>query len=227
MKLSLIIPALNEAHIINSAIDSIFRQKHGADIEIIVVDGDPSKSTLNAIRDTRVMKISSPPGRGLQMNKGAMAAQGDILLFLHSDTILPQNGISKVINTLKDKRLSGGAFDLSISARGLCFRIIEKTASLRSRFTRIPYGDQGIFIRKIFFSKIDGYKEIPIMEDVELMGRVKKKKGKIKFLNPGVSTSPRRWQKEGIIYCTIRNRVLLILYYMGVSPFILGRFYRP
>ncbi len=226
MKLSLIMPVLNEADIINGAIDSLLRQNPGDDIEIIVVDGDPNKSTIKALRDNRIIKISSPPGRGIQMNKGAQAAQGDILFFLHSDTILPRNGISKIINTLKDNSISGGAFDLSINAKSTLFRVIEKTASLRSRFTKIPFGDQGIFIRKFFFTQIGEYKEIPIMEDVDLMRRVKKNSGKIKFLNPGVSTSPRRWQKEGTIYCTLKNWVLLILYFMGVSPFLLARFYK-
>ena len=104
--------------------------------------------------------------------------------------------------------------------------MIEKTASLRSRITKIPYGDQAIFIRKKYFFEIGRYREIPIMEDVDLMVRIKKDQGKLKFLNSRVSTSSRRWEEEGMVYCTLRNWTILILFFLGTKPEKLAVFYK-
>jgi hypothetical protein len=119
----------------------------------------------------------------------------------------------------------GGAFDLEIKSKKRIFRLIERAASIRSRLTRIPYGDQAIFLKKSFFDQIGGFKDIPIMEDVELMQRVKKAGQKIKFIPRKVWTAARRWEKEGIVYCTLRNWILISLYMFGVSPEKLNKFY--
>ena len=106
------------------------------------------------------------------------------------------------------------------------FRLIETGASLRSRITRVPYGDQAIFIRKDYFESIGGFSEIPLMEDVELMRRIKKGGGRIFIIPQKVMTSPRRWEKEGIVYCTLRNWTLITLYFLGVPPEKLTAFYK-
>ncbi|MCF6247250.1 MAG: TIGR04283 family arsenosugar biosynthesis glycosyltransferase [Desulfobacula sp.] len=236
--ISVIIPVLNEKVQINPAIQRLFEQKtfwtiestgavdQTGTIEIIVVDGSSNGETLDCIKEDGVKAITSKPGRGRQMNAGAAVASGYILLFLHCDTALPKNGLKKILNTMKNVNCDAGAFDLSINADGFAYRLIEKTASLRSRLTRIPYGDQGLFIQKDFFFNIGQFKEIPIMEDVELMQRIKKQKAGLAFIDDSVLTSPRRWEKEGKVYGTLRNWVIITLYLFGVSPERLAGLYK-
>ena len=124
-----------------------------------------------------------------------------------------------------DGKYVGGAFDLKIGSDRFIFKIIGNLASLRSRLTRIPYGDQAIFIRRDYFRTIGGYKDVPLMEDVELMQRIKRQGDKIFILKEKVITSPRRWEREGVLYCTLRNWIITILYFIGVSPDRLVKFY--
>ncbi len=168
----------------------------------------------------------SEKGRGNQMNLGASLAAGDILIFLHADTILPHDALELIETAMEDISCIAGAFDLAIDSERPAFRLIEKAASFRSRMTRIPYGDQTIFIRKSGFRDLGGFNNIPIMEDVEFMRSIKKGKGKICIIGTAVLTSPRRWEKEGIVYTTLRNWLLIALYLCGVKPEKLIRFYR-
>jgi len=160
------------------------------------------------------------------MNEGAALASGDILLFLHVDTRLPRDALGLIRSAMEDNRHVAGAFDLGIESSQPIFRIIEQAASLRSRVTRIPFGDQGIFIRKEYFMRVGGYREIPVMEDVEIMDRIKKQGGRIYIIPRRVSTDSRRWEQEGIVRCTLRNWMLQIFYFLGISPYKLARFYK-
>lgn len=160
------------------------------------------------------------------MNCGAAKSSGDILIFLHADTRLPMNSLHRIAAVMEDKACIGGAFDLGIDSDHFAFRIIEKMASWRSRLTSIPYGDQAIFIRRDYFQSLGGFKNIPIMEDVELMRRIKHRQGKINILKDKVKTSPRRWETEGVVFCTLRNWFLITLYLLGVKPETLAKFYR-
>lgn len=225
-KFSIIIPVLNETDNINSLIEHLHDLRAGKNCEIIVVDGDPKGGTINVIHDKEVRSIVSTLGRAQQMNAGAAIANGEILIFLHADTQLPVEALQKIGSAMERKEYVGGAFNLGIKSESLIFRIIGYLGSLRSRLTRIPYGDQAIFIRKDYFLRIGGYKEIPLMEDLELMHRIKKLGGKICILSDPVNTSPRRWEKEGIIYCTLRYWIILVLYFIGVSPYRLSKFYK-
>ena len=126
---------------------------------------------------------------------------------------------------MEGKEYSAGAFLLGIDAPGLPFRIIEWSSSLRSRLTRVPFGDQAVFMRRDYFQEIGGYKEIPLMEDVELMLRIRSKGDRITFVPEKVLTSPRRWDKEGILACTLRNWTIRALYLFKVPPEKLARFY--
>jgi rSAM/selenodomain-associated transferase 2 len=200
LRYSFIIPVYRETEIINSTIDYLICLQKFAGAEVIVADGDPQGSTLKQISNTGVKKILCPKGRARQMNCGAAKASGDILIFLHADTRLPENALKKIDTILEDKAIVGGAFDLGIDSDRFAFRIIEKMASWRSRLTRIPYGDQAIFIRRDYFLALSGFKDIPLMEDVELMQRVRRNQGKIFILKEKVKTSPRRWESEGFIY---------------------------
>ena len=194
-------------------------------LEVIIVDGDPEGSTITAVA-AAVKKIRASRGRGCQMHQGARLASGEILLFLHADVILGREALLQMFRVCRRKDLAGGAFSLSIDSGKPIFRLIEKAVSIRSRLTKIPYGDQAIFIKKTIYDKMGGFRDIPLMEDVDLMRRLKKAGGKIVILSGMALTSPRRWEKEGVLYCTLRNWLLITLYLLGVAPARLIKFYR-
>lgn len=216
MKISVIIPVLHERERINETIASVKSVAEDIPYEIIVVDGDPSGSTIEKITDKGIQAISALRGRALQMNAGAKCARGDILLFLHADTLLPAKALVKIVKALSDQHYIGGAFDLGIQNGRWIFRAISRAASLKHRITRVPYGDQAIFIQRGYFKSIGGYACIPLMEDVELMRRVKRHGGHIIILPEAVKTSSRKWETEGIIYTVIRNWVVQTLYLFGM-----------
>ena len=218
-------PVLHEALTINHAIEHIRNISSGFHVEIIVVDGDTEVSTIHSITDKKVTRLVSQKGRGKQMNKGALHAQGDILLFLHTDTRLPGNAFALIVDEMDRKEYAGGAFELGINSDRLAFRLTEKVVSLRTHLTRIPYGDQAIFVNREVFNKINGFKEIPIMEDVDLMRRIRKSGYKIYLIHEKVKTSPRRWEQEGFLYCTLRNWTITILYLFGAKPESLAKYY--
>ena len=224
-KFSIIVPVLNEQYRINSFLDKINKQRYDSNFEIIIVDGDLHGGTINAVSDNSIICITSPKGRGRQMNAGAAKAHGEILVFLHADTTLPDNALGKISLALQDTVYVGGAFNLKIDSDRLFLKYISVRTSLRSRWSRIPYGDQAIFIRKKYFEQIGGFKEIPLMEDVELMRRIKKDGKKIIILPDKVTTSARRWENDGALYTTMRNRILVGLFYLGVNPHKLAKYY--
>ncbi len=226
IKFSIIVPVFHEGEGINDLIESLNRLCSDKGLEIVVVDGSQERDTLRAIHSNRVIKIPSEQGRAKQMNAGALVAKGEILIFLHADTELPIQALHKINSLMERREYVGGAFDLGIKSDKLIFRVIEILSSLRSRLNRIPFGDQAIFIRKEYFNRIGGYKEIPLMEDVELMRRIKKSEDKIWIFYDRVMTSPRRWEREGVIYCTVRDWTLQALYFLGLSPDKLSRFYK-
>ena len=224
--ISIIIPVLHESDTIQTLIQHLCTQQAHDACELIVVDGSPLQDTLAALSTPGVITIVSDPGRARQMNAGAAVARGEFLLFLHADTFLPDNALATVRGALHNRLFVGGAFDLGILSERAVFKVIAYIASLRSRLTRIPYGDQAIFIRRDYFNLIGGYQDIPIAEDIELMQRIKKRGDKICILSDPVSTSPRRWEREGIIRCTMRNWAIALLYCLGMSPLRLVRYYK-
>jgi rSAM/selenodomain-associated transferase 2 len=223
---SIIVPVLNEAERINEAVDHIRDQQVDEGVEIIVVDGDRAGSTIKAVTDDEVVKLTAARGRGCQMNRGAAFAKGDVLLFLHVDTRLPPNALALILSALHEKRIVAGAFDLGFNTTRKIFTVTEKYVSVRTRLTRVPFGDQAIFIRRDYFEKIGEYAEIPLMEDVELMKRIRKRGDKIAIIPEKVKTLPRRYEQEGILYCTLRNWVLQLFYALGVAPERLAKWYQ-
>jgi len=226
IKFSIIVPVFHEGQRINDLIEYLNRLDSDGNVEIIIVDGAREEDTLRTIQSSNVIKISSGQGRAKQMNAGASIARGDILIFLHADTELPIHALKKIGSFIEQAEYAGGAFDLGIKSDKFIFKVIGKISSFRSRLSRIPFGDQAIFIRREYFNKIGGYKEIPLMEDVELLRRIKKSGDRIQIFYDRVMTSPRRWEKEGVIYCTLRNWILQTLYLLGVSPEKLTNFYK-
>jgi rSAM/selenodomain-associated transferase 2 len=223
---SIILPVLNEAGRINELVAHIRARDLDGAAEIIVVDGNPRGNTINAIRDTGVLTTISEKGRARQMNRGAALASGEILLFLHADTLVPIHALACVTTALNNKRFVAGAFDLGIHSERRIFRITEQYVFLRTRLTRVPFGDQAIFVRKEYFRKIGGYKDIPLMEDVELMTRIKRRGDRITIIPEKVLTSARRWEQEGLLYSTCRNWALQVLYACGVPPERLANWYK-
>jgi rSAM/selenodomain-associated transferase 2 len=224
--ISIVIPVYDEAYTINQLLEHLNRQAVTQGFEIVMVDGHPAGTTAAAVSDKRVVIISSEKGRAVQMNRGAEAAKGHILLFLHADTFLPENALSKIADALSIPGNAAGAFDLGIRSCRSVYRIIEFGVRIRYHLTGIPYGDQAIFVKKTVFDRIKGYPEIPIMEDVAFMRSLKASGEQIVRLRCKVSTSARRWQKEGILRCTLRNYMLIMLYHFGVSPLKLAKHYR-
>jgi rSAM/selenodomain-associated transferase 2 len=224
---SIIIPVLQEQDCINDFISDLMQQPGMDRTEIIIIDGDPTGSTLRAVSASTVTKFVSPPGRAVQMNAGAARANGEVLVFLHADTRLPDNALLSIEQTLTNPDIVGGAFELGIASKRLFLKYIACRANMRTRSNRIPYGDQAIFLRKSLFDAMGGYRPLPIMEDLDLMRRIKKGRHKIQLLQDRVQTSARRWEAEGTLITTLRNQLLVLLYYLGVSPNRLARLYKP
>jgi len=222
---SIIIPVLHESEIINTLLEKLKHIATDEVFEIIVVDGSPTQDTLRVISDTNVKKYSCQQGRGRQMNEGASRATGSILVFLHADTFLPPDAFSLITTALKDSQYVGGAFTIKAQSQTLFPRMAYAFSTLRSQITRTPYGDQVIFLRKSYFNAIGRYKDIPLMEDVELMRRIKKKKGEIIILPTPVITSDRRWSQEGLVYTALRDTIIIFLYWCGISAEKLAKFY--
>lgn len=193
--------------------------------EVIVVDGSPTADTVGLLADLPVRTLQSDPGRARQMNAGAAAARGRVLLFLHADTCLPDDALRLVSKQLAQPKVVAGAFALAIAESQPVYRCIAAAATLRSRLTRMPYGDQAIFIRAETFHALGGYRDIPIMEDIDLMRRLKQQRLRIAIVDVPVQTSGRRWRQEGVVYTTLRNMVLVLLYLAGVDPRRLVRLY--
>lgn len=219
--ISIIIPTLNEEGNIKAVINSI--QSHN--IEIIIVDGGSEDQTLLIAKSLDVKVVVSSPGRANQMNTGAMVASGEILIFLHADTRLPTGFDEMVRRTLAKPGIVAGAFALQIDAPDWGLRLVEFGVKWRSHFWQMPYGDQAIFLTKDVFKKVGNFPQIPIMEDFEVMRKLKSL-GKIYLLPTPVITSPRRWLKKGILQTTILNQIIVIAYLLGVSQNRICNWYR-
>jgi len=234
-KLSIIIPVYRESTLISTTIHTILNLKIPVTFEIIVSDGESSLSTLSHVKTDKSLSQrhqlklipAASRGRGPQLNAGARAASGELFFFLHADTKMDQKGMDLMIHAWQNHvdPLFCGAFDLHIDSEKKIFRVIEKIASFRSRITRIPYGDQGIFMTRQLFERINGFPCIPIMEDVGIMSKIKKLSISPLFLPHTITTSARRWKDQGILYTTFRNLLLISLYILGISPRVLTKYY--
>jgi len=220
---SVVIPALNEAGELGRTLSAL-TPSH--DLEVIVVDGGSNDATLAIARTAGVYALAARPPRSVQMNAGAAAASGDVLLFLHADTRLPMKFQEAVRRTLAHPRVAAGAFRLQIDAAGKGLRIIERTANWRSRFLQMPYGDQALFLSRDVFWEAGAFTAIAIMEDYDLMRRLKRR-GRIALAPGRAVTSARRWQRIGIIRTWLTNQRILVGYCLGVSPERLAAWYRP
>lgn len=230
IKLSIIIPVYNEEKRINSLLSHLVAITLPLESEILISDGHKDLTTINSIDKhylllNNIITVTAPLNRGNQMNKAAEIAKGETLLFLHADTFISQTALESIPQSLGGKT-SAGAFKLGIDSKKLRYRLIEKLINSRTRLTKTPYGDQAFFIRKDYFFHMNGFFKFPIMEDIDLMRRIKKDKGNIIIADYQVITSGRRWEKEGFFRCTLRNWFILIMYYIGVHPNKLIKYYK-
>jgi rSAM/selenodomain-associated transferase 2 len=190
----------------------------------LVVDGGSTDQTLKEVVARDLTPIASAPGRGIQQHVGAQSATGDILLFLHCDTALPEKFADYIRAVLRRKNVAAGAFRLAINGPEAGLRLIEAGANLRSILLGFPYGDQALFMRRETYFVAGGFPKQPIMEDVVLVRRLKKL-GKVVLAPASVITSARRWQRHGLIKTTVINQLMLLGRAGGVSSQQLARWY--
>lgn len=221
MTLSVIVPTLNEERDLSATLQ---HARQPGVREIIVVDGGSIDSTRAlAVRYADAV-LTAPQGRAAQMNTGAAHATGDILLFLHADTLVPDGYAQAILRACATSAVVGGRFDVHLAASGVLVRLTETLMNLRSRLTGIATGDQAIFVRRATFEQLGGFARIPLMEDVELSRRLKRA-GRIACLRERVTTSARRWQQDGVVRTILLMWTLRLLYFFGASPSQLKRLY--
>lgn len=220
MKISVIIPTYNEAGEIDSTLNAV--RAAGLD-DVLVVDGGSADDTVLRAKDGGAEILYGPKGRASQMNAGAQVARGDVLLFLHADTLLPSQARPLIESVLKDDRVLGGAFHLQFDSNGLLMRLLSFQVNLRS-YIAVPWGDQALFVRREFLLATKGYRKWQLMEDVEMACRIKKN-GRLRMIRTPVVTSGRRFKEHGFIRNAVKNQMLMAAYYVGVAPDHLSRFY--
>ena len=215
--LSIVIPTLNAAAHLGACLERL----HGAG-EILVVDGGSTDETISIAEAAGARVIVSPKGRGLQLRTGAKAASGDWLLFLHADTRLGSGWIE------------AAEAHMSRSTRPACFRfrlddlawqarVIERGVALRVAMLGLPYGDQGLLVSRIHYGNAGGYRPLPLMEDVDLVARIGRRR--LRALSPSATTSAERWRRDGWFARSARNLACLTLYRVGVTPTRIARLY--
>jgi rSAM/selenodomain-associated transferase 2 len=233
MTISVIIPTLNEESALPLTLEHTFRLGFS---EIIVADGGSIDRTRDivlrfalsqepmAITDCPVLTLTTPPGRAHQMNAGAEISRSDVLLFLHADTRLPDRARQRIADALSDQSCIGGRFDVQFDHPTFLGRLISSLMNIRSRLSGIATGDQAIFVRRDAFERMRGYSSIPLMEDLDFTRRLKKL-GRVAAVRDTVTTSYRRWVQQGPGRTILRMWTIRLLYWLGVSPHLLSRFY--
>jgi uncharacterized protein len=218
---TLVIPVLLDADAASALLASL---PASADLEIIVVDGaaDPKLRATMASHPAATLRQSGV-GRARQMNAGAAGSTGEWLLFLHADSVLPPDWLPALVG-LEDDVL-GGWFQFRLDDSAWQARVIEWLTRWRVRHLQLPYGDQGLFVRRRVFDELGGYRDLPFMEDVEFVRRLVRA-GRVSELPLPLRTSSRRWRGEGWFRRSGKNLALVSLYLLGVSPFRLARWYR-
>lgn len=219
------LPVWNEAGGIGAALAALAPLRARGH-EVIVADGGSTDATPRLAARGADRVLAAPRGRARQMNAGAAAASGAVLLFLHADTRLPADADRLVLAALDGGRRGWGRFDVRLSGAHPAFRVIERLISARSRMSGIATGDQAMFVARERFREAGGFADIPLMEDVELCRRLKRAAGRPACIRAPVVTSSRRWERGGIVRTTWLMWWLRGAYALGADPGRLARHYR-
>lgn len=220
-RISIVVPLLDEEALVADALD---RLRALGPFEIIGADGGSSDRTAALARPRVDRLLVTPPGRAMQLNAAAAIARGEVLLFVHVDTRLPARALDAVSATLTDPTVIGGAFRVSIQDSRTRYRVVEWGANLRATLTRVPYGDQAVFVRRALFQELGGFPPVPVLEDVAFARRLKRA-GRVQLLRERVTNSSRRWEREGLVYATLRNWLITLLFVSGIPAQRLARWY--
>jgi rSAM/selenodomain-associated transferase 2 len=222
MRVSIIVPTLNEQTRISTTLRKLLQLAGGK--EIAVVDGGSKDRTLELARAEGVRTINAPRGRGPQMHAGVMETTGDVLWFVHADTIPPSEALEDIRTALADPEVVGGNFGLLFGGPSRAAR--QLTAIYPSlRRLGLCYGDSGMFVRREVYEKIGGFRPLPLFEDLDLLRRLRRA-GRFVHLPQRMVTSSRRFENENFIVVWLQWTALQVLYWCGISPHILARWYR-
>ena len=220
-KISIIIPVLNEVKILERTLSQLHSEL--GHHELIIVDGGSTDGSIH-IAEKHGKVLISERGRAKQLNAGAAAASGNILLFLHADIWLEPGALTAVETALASGYVGGG-FRQKIDGKNRLYRVIEITGNIRGKYLNVFYGDSGIFLSRANFNKIGGFPEIPILEELEF-SRNMRKLGKTTLITPHIHISARRWETRGIVRTTVNNWLITLLYFLKFSPVRLAKLYR-
>ncbi|MCW9033010.1 MAG: TIGR04283 family arsenosugar biosynthesis glycosyltransferase [Rhodospirillales bacterium] len=222
-KLSVIIPTLNAVKGVASTLACFI----GKDtlLEIIIVDGGSSDKTVHIAENLGAKIITSPKGRGTQLAKGATEAQGEFLLFIHGDTTLSPDWEAEVTSFMAnpDNQAKAAAFTYALDDEAPAARRVERMVALRCEALALPYGDQGLLISRDFYQQLGGYKPLPLMEDVDIIRRIGRKR--ISYLKAKAITSATRYHKGGYWRRPLFHLFCLALYFLGVAPEKIAKLY--
>lgn len=224
-KLSVIIPALNEAAAITATLQAL-QPLRGRGHEVIVVDGGSSDLTIELSRPLTNRVIQARAGRATQMRAGAAVASGSVLWFLHADTVAPADADRLIIQALRHTRAGWGRFDVQLSQTRLLLRCVAWMMNQRSRLSGIATGDQGLFVTRRAYDDTGGFPEIPLMEDIAF-SRTLRQRGRPASIRQPLVSSPRRWLAQGALCTILRMWALRLAYFLGVSPERLAAYYSP
>ena len=213
---------LNEATAVASTLGAC--RRGAPDAEIVVVDGGSIDSSVAIAQPLCDKVISASPGRARQMNAGARASHGDVLVFVHADTIVSSSFAVDIASALSDPAVAGGRFDVRLDSSAVLYRVIGAMISIRSRISRTATGDQAIFVRRDVFERLGGFPDVELCEDLEFSRRLKRA-GRVACLRARVTTSARRWNRDGVMRTVVRMWLIRAMYLMGVAPARLKRMY--
>ena len=221
MKLSVVIPTWNESTNLAATLAAL-----PAGAEVVVVDGGSADGTIEIARRSGARVLACEPGRARQMNRGARETQGDTLLFLHADAVLGPGALPAIERALADPAVVGGFFQLRILRSRLALRFAAGGSNFRARALQMPYGDQGLLLRRSAFEEVGGFPDVPFLEDVLLI-RMLRRKGRLAPLDVTLSTGDRHWRELGVLGTALLDWTMVGLYFFGVSPSTLApRYFR-